>query len=122
MPTSSSRPKPRYSRALISVAMIANSPARNSDINPRYQFAAADSEVLRHIIQNRRQCTETQRLVSRNGDVMLSALQSCQAKMATRLAGDIIAEDFKCLRQFVARPSHGAASCGQDLFAQEREE
>src|SRR5438045_4096221 len=102
MPTSSSRPKPLYSRALISVAMIADSPARNSDINPRYQFAAADSEVLRHIIQNRRECTETQWLVSRNGYVMLAALQSRQAKMAARLTRDIVTEDFKCLRQFIA--------------------
>jgi hypothetical protein len=60
--------------------MIANSPARNLDINPRYQFAAVDSEVFRHITQNRRQRTESQWVVSRNGYVMLATLQVVRRK------------------------------------------
>src|SRR5215216_4120493 len=103
MPTISSRPNPRYSRAFTSVAMIANSPARNSDINSRNQFVAAHPKMFRDLGGNRRERADAQRAVSRDSYVTFAALPGGDSVMTAGLTRGLVAENSERLHKVVAR-------------------
>ena len=56
-----------------------------------------------NVCEDRIQCSNSERPVPRNGDVMLAALIRRKAHVASGLAGLLIAESCESLGEFIAR-------------------
>jgi hypothetical protein len=66
------------------------------------EILAADRKVLGNIYEDPGEVADAEGTVPGDGDVMLSALDCGQAKMTTRLAGDLVPEDPQGLREILA--------------------
>ncbi len=47
-----------------------------------------------NIVEDSRERTDANRIMTRDCHVMLTALNGCQSKMAASLSGDFVAQDF----------------------------
>lgn len=85
---------------------------------------SAEAGVLRDVGQNAGECTNTQGIVDGQGDVVLATACGCEAQVAARLSGDLIAEDAQtpgkiCSRD-VAREPHTAMTSSRTKWSRMR--
>ena len=72
------------------------------------QRLSGQTEVLSDVAQDTGQGTNPEARMTRNRDVVLAALGSCQPKMATGLTGHPVAQVSEGLREIVTGESRGS--------------